>query len=65
MIVRTLDDVRDADLQYDTQETGAYYASKTIGIDGFRNETDRRKVLTTRNDGEIRFSWSGGRCTVS
>lgn len=61
----TLTVISDDYKQYDTQETGAYYASKTIGIDGFRNETDRRKVLTTRNDGEIRFSWSGGRCTVS
>lgn len=53
--------VSDDAKQYASQETTAYYASKTIGIKGFRGQTNRW-VLTTRNDGEIRFSFRNGSC---
>jgi beta-lactamase superfamily II metal-dependent hydrolase len=49
--------------QYDTQETTAYYARKTRGILWFRDE-GARYVLTTRNDGEIIFSFHAGSCRV-
>jgi beta-lactamase superfamily II metal-dependent hydrolase len=49
--------------QYDTQETTAYYASKARGIAWFRNQGPRY-VLTTRSDGEIRFSFQNGSCRV-
>jgi beta-lactamase superfamily II metal-dependent hydrolase len=50
--------------QYDTQETTNYYASKCgAGLSGFRGQS-LRKVLTTRKDGDIAFSWSGQGCTV-
>jgi beta-lactamase superfamily II metal-dependent hydrolase len=51
--------------QYDTQETSAYYGSKCTGITDFRYVSGVRKVLSTRKDGEIRFSFSGGNCVVS
>lgn len=51
--------------QYDTQNTTNWYASRCIGIDGFRNRPQRRYVLSTRKDGEIRFAISPGRCHVS
>lgn len=44
--------------QYDTQETTQYYASKTVGIANFRGSF--RKVLTTRKDGFINFSFQNG-----
>jgi len=51
--------------QYNTQETVRYYASKCSGIADFRYSGNARKVLTTRNDGEIIFSFANGKCTVS
>jgi beta-lactamase superfamily II metal-dependent hydrolase len=51
--------------QYETQDTSSYYASKCTGITGFRNAFSERKVLSTRKDGEIRFSFAGGNCVVS
>ena len=48
--------------QYDTQETTKYYVSKTSGIQDFRGSP--RKVLTTRKDGTIVFSFAGGTCTA-
>jgi beta-lactamase superfamily II metal-dependent hydrolase len=51
--------------QYDTQQTTAYYGSKCRGINGFRTETGPRRVLTTRRDGAINFSFNNGRCVVS
>jgi len=50
--------------QYSTQETSAYYARKAIGITGFRNDLGLRKVLTTRRDGELWFSFQNGYCLV-
>ncbi len=44
--------------QYDTQETTQYYASKTSGVANFRGCF--RKVLTTRKDGFINFSFQNG-----
>jgi beta-lactamase superfamily II metal-dependent hydrolase len=45
--------------QYESQETTAYYATRASGIPWFRN-TGPRKVLTTRKDGEILFSFRNG-----
>jgi len=50
--------------QYDTQETTNYYGSKAIGITNYRGQSDVRRVLTTRSDGEIRFSFLNGQCHV-
>jgi beta-lactamase superfamily II metal-dependent hydrolase len=50
--------------QYDTQETTTYYGSKATGISCYRGQPGIRKTLTTRNDGEIRFSFHSGRCEV-
>lgn len=50
--------------QYATQETTNYYAAKASGIDGYRGRPGMRYVLTTRKDGEIRFSFQNGRCDV-
>lgn len=50
--------------QYDTQETVAYYASKCSGIQGFRGVPGVRKVLTTRSDGEITFTFQNRNCVV-
>jgi len=50
--------------QYSTQETSAYYARKAVGITGFRNELGLRKVLTTRTDGALWFSFQNGHCLV-
>jgi beta-lactamase superfamily II metal-dependent hydrolase len=47
--------------QYESQETTNYYKSKARGYAGFRGE-DMRFVLTTRNDGEIVFSFRNGSC---
>lgn len=44
--------ISDKGYQYDTQKTVPFYASHAIGA-VFRGE--ERKVLTTRNDGRIRF----------
>ena len=51
--------------QYDTQKTTAYYGSKCKGISGFRTEQGLRRVLTTRRDGKITFSFNNGRCFVT
>lgn len=51
--------------QYNTQETTNYYGRKAIGITGFQNEQGVRKVLTTRSDGELMFSFQNGHCLVS
>lgn len=45
--------------QYDSQETTNYYASKVAGLSWFRKD-GARKVLTTRSDHEIRFSFRNG-----
>lgn len=50
--------------QHDTQETTAFYGSKAIGITNYRGQAGTRRVLTTRRDGEIRFSFVDGRCDV-
>lgn len=50
--------------QYDTQETTSFYGSKTSGILGFRAEQGVRRVLTTRSDGPIGFSFQGRNCLV-
>jgi beta-lactamase superfamily II metal-dependent hydrolase len=57
--------ISDNYMQYDTQETSAYYGSKCTGITGFRGASSVRKVLSTRKDGEILFSFSAGKCVVS
>lgn len=51
--------------QYNTQETTNYYGRKAKGIFGFRDNTGIRKVLTTRRDGELLFSFQDGRCIVN
>lgn len=50
--------ISDKGYQYDTQKTVPFYASHAIGA-AFRGE--ERKVLTTRNDGRIRFWFNNGR----
>jgi beta-lactamase superfamily II metal-dependent hydrolase len=50
--------------QYATQDTVDYYESKCSGIQGFRNDGDR-KVLSTRCDGELSFSFQDGMCIVN
>ena len=50
--------------QYGTQETTEFYSSKAIGIWGFRTALGVRKVLTTRSDGPIDFSFQGANCYV-
>lgn len=47
--------------QHDTQETTNYYRGKAKGIPWFRNGGPRY-VLTTRSDGEIKFSFKDGSC---
>ncbi len=49
--------------QYDTQKTTSYYGSKCKGISSFRSDGERR-VLTTRSDGAITFSFANGNCYV-
>lgn len=51
--------------QYATQETTNFYGSKATGITGFRGQPGHRRILTTRNDGQILFSFVDGRCLVS
>lgn len=51
--------------QHATQETTSYYGSKATGIHGFRSEAGVRRVLTTRDDGPITFSFQGRNCVVS
>jgi len=58
-IVVTSDDYK----QYNTQETTGYYSKKVKGIAWFR-DGGARYVLTTRRDGEVRFSFSSGGCLV-
>lgn len=55
--------ISDDHKHYDTQETADYYKRKARGISGFRNQ-GTRYVLSTRNDGEIRFSFKNGGCLV-
>jgi len=50
--------------KYDTQETTRYYASKVTGITNFRGLNVNRRVLTTRRDGDIHFTWTNGNCIV-
>jgi beta-lactamase superfamily II metal-dependent hydrolase len=56
--------ISDSSKQYTTQETTNYYASKASGIANFRAPGVLRKVLTTRTDGDLVFSFSNGGCTV-
>lgn len=51
--------------QHATQETTNYYGSKVHGITGFRSHQGLRRVLTTRDDGELMFSFRNGQCLVS
>jgi beta-lactamase superfamily II metal-dependent hydrolase len=51
--------------QYNTQETTGFYGRKTKGVTGFRNSSGVRKVLTTRSDGELLFTFQNGCCIVS
>lgn len=51
--------------QHGTQETTSYYGTKATGIAGFRTDQGLRRVLTTRTDGELMFSFQGGNCLVS
>ncbi len=50
--------------QYETQNTTPYYESKCSGIDGFRGQAKRR-VLTTRSDGDITFTFNQQGCIVN
>jgi beta-lactamase superfamily II metal-dependent hydrolase len=50
--------------QYDTQETTTWYANRCVGFDGFRGQPQRRRVLSTRSDGELRFTITPGNCVV-
>lgn len=50
--------------QYETQETTDFYGSKASGISGFRTDLGLRKVLTTRCEGPITFSFQGRHCFV-
>jgi beta-lactamase superfamily II metal-dependent hydrolase len=56
--------VSDCYKKHATQETTDYYGSKAQGITNFRGELGVRRVLTTRSDHEIRFSFQNGRCNV-
>jgi beta-lactamase superfamily II metal-dependent hydrolase len=51
--------------QHATQETTNYYGSKAQGISNFRGIGNTRRVLTTRSDKEIQFSFQGSNCWVS
>lgn len=50
--------------QHETQETTNFYGSKASGISGFRNDLGLRRVLTTRRDGPLVFSFHGPNCFV-
>jgi len=50
--------ISDDYLQYDTQDTYAYYRNKATGHP-FKVERQMRYVLTTRSDGTIDFMSSG------
>lgn len=50
--------------QYTSQETTNFYVSKASGITNFRAPGVTRKVLTTRKDGDIHFTWVNGSCVV-
>jgi beta-lactamase superfamily II metal-dependent hydrolase len=56
--------ISDCYKKHATQETTDYYGSKVRGLPNFRGELGVRKVLTTRTDHEIRFSFQNGRCDV-
>jgi beta-lactamase superfamily II metal-dependent hydrolase len=51
--------ISDCAKTYQSQETVNYYASKCVGVRGFRGR-ERRYVLTSRNDSYIRFEFEGG-----
>jgi beta-lactamase superfamily II metal-dependent hydrolase len=51
--------------QYNTQETTNYYGRRAKGVVGFRDSLSLRKVLTTRSDGELLFSFQDVGCIVS
>lgn len=51
--------------QHDTQETTDYYRNKCSGIRGFRGGAEERRVLTTRQDGELTFRWDANGCRVT
>lgn len=53
--------ISDSEKVHGTQETTNYYAMKATGYAGFRGQLNR-KVLSTRKDGEIRFSFRMGDC---
>ncbi|TFI05133.1 MULTISPECIES: MBL fold metallo-hydrolase [unclassified Herbaspirillum] len=55
--------ISDCAKRHQSQETVSYYATKARGIFGFRGQ-DRRRVLTTRRDGEIIFRFENGQCFV-
>ena len=65
----TLVVISDCAKKYQSQETVPYYASKAKGVSGFRGH-DKRKVLTTRRDGYLRFKFEnldsifGATCNV-
>ncbi len=54
--------ISDGGKQYATQETVNWYASRTIGIDLYGR---KRKVLTTRSDGDISIDITSTAVTVS
>jgi beta-lactamase superfamily II metal-dependent hydrolase len=47
-----------------TQETNGFYNARTSGIRHFRGDADVRYVLTTRNEGELCFSFQNAQCIV-
>lgn len=55
--------ISDDYVQYDTQETSAYYRDKASGYP-FKVEGGMRYVLTTRSDGTLDFHSYGGRMFV-
>lgn len=57
--------IGDAYKQHASQQNTNYHGRKSAGIWGFRNEVGVRRVLTTRSDDELHFSFSQGNCYVS
>jgi len=55
--------ISDCAKRHQSQETVPYYSSKARGITGFRGQ-ERRRVLTTRSDGEIVFRFENGQCVA-
>jgi beta-lactamase superfamily II metal-dependent hydrolase len=56
--------ISDDHKNHDTQKSIDYYGSKAAGIPSFRDQ-GARSVLSTRTDGEIRFSFKDGSYTAS